>query len=117
MNLPNEETAIQDLDPVALLELQAMFGQLLITADPRLVQLVNRTAPVLFATLAFTCAQEYRETEDGEGVEPTVDPITAGQSAIGMIHSVVAAFGKLDGSVTVEPSDAEIDADTELNPV
>lgn len=113
---PNDETTIQDLDPIALLELQAMFGEL-VHESPRLVRLINNTAPILFATLLFTAAQAYEVTEDGEGVEPSVDILTAENEAIGHIRSVAAAIGKLSGEITVEPSDAEVDADTELNPV
>lgn len=115
---PDEETTIRELDPQALLELQAVFTQLLVTESPRLTQLVNQTAPVLFATLLFMACQEFAEDpEDDEVVIATKDALEAEAGAIGLIRSVAAAFGKAEGTITVEPSDAEIDADTELAPV
>jgi hypothetical protein len=113
---PNEEVEIQSLDPEALLEMQAVFG-MLIQSNPQLVGLVNATAPVLFATMLFTVMEQYRVTDDGEGVEPTVGVDEATNAAIGMIRSVAAAMAKLSGEIAVEPSDAEVEADTDIEPV
>lgn len=110
------DTPIQTLDPVTLLEIQAVFGEL-VHENPRLVKLVNNLAPVLFATLLFTALQEYRESDDGESVEPTKSALEAEQACIGMVRSVAAAFGTLEGDLTIEPSNQEIDQDTEINPV
>lgn len=110
---PNDETPIQDLDPVALLELQSMFGEL-IHESPRLVQLVNRTAPALFAMLLFTTGLDFQVSEDGEEIVATRNTFEAEQEAIGMVRSVAAAWGKMEGEVSVDPSDAEVDEDTDL---
>jgi hypothetical protein len=89
----------ETFDPIALLELQAAFGQLLNQGDPRLVGLVNATAPALFATLLFTVCQEFKESDDGESVEPTVDPDAALARAVELITAVrnaMASFGAGD---------------------
>ena len=108
--------AIQDLDPIALLEIQAMFGEL-ITESPRLIQFVNALGPVLFATLLFTASQDYEISDDGETVTPRLSNLEAESDAIGLIKSVTAAFNKLDGEVAVDPSDQEIEDDTDITPV
>lgn len=113
--LPPEHT-IQDLDPIALLEIQAMFGELL-TESPRLTQFVNALGPCLFATLLFTASQEYEISDDGESVTPKSSNLEAENAAIGLIKSVTAAFNKLDGEVGVDPTDQEIEDDTEISPI
>lgn len=111
------ETPIQELDPIALLEIQAGFGQLLME-HPRLMAYVNRLGPVLFATCLFSCMEAYEVNPDNEDeVIPTRDIFEAEAEAIGMIRSVATAMGKLSGDVAVEPSDAEVDADTDITGV
>lgn len=107
---------VQNLDPIALLEIQAVFGEL-VTESPRLTQFINQLGPVLFGMLLFTMCQDYVITDDGESVTPTKSNIEAGDEAIGMVKSIVAAMNKLDGEVAVSPSDQEIDADTDIEPV
>lgn len=109
-------TVLENYDPATLLELQMAFG-ILIQDKPQLVQLVNSTAPVLFATMLFTAASDYRITEDGEGVEAHRSALEALDVARGHLESVAQAFGKADGDITVEPSEGEIDQDTEITPV
>lgn len=116
-NPPNEDTTIQDLDPIALLEIQAAFGQLLME-HRKLTTFVNNLGPVLFATVLFTCMEDYQvDPNDLDSVIPTKDVFAAEAAAIGMIRSVASAFGTLYGDVAVEPSDQEIDADTDICPV
>ncbi len=110
------ETVLENYNPVTLLELQAAFG-MLIQNNPSLVQLVNATAPVLFATMLFSAASDYRVTEDGEGVEAQRNALEALEHARGYLESVAHAFGTAEGSITVEPTDSEVDQDTEISPV
>lgn len=110
------ETVLESYDPVTLLELQAAFG-MLIQNNPSLVQLVNATAPVLFATMLFSASSDYRVTEDGEGVEAQLNAMEALEVARGHLESVAQAFGIAEGSIAVEPSDSEVDQDTEISPV
>jgi hypothetical protein len=110
------QTILESYDPVTLLELQASFG-MLIQNNPSMVQLVNATAPVLVATMLFSASSDYRVTEDGEGVEAQRNALEALEVAKGYLESVANAFGVAEGSITVEPSDREVDEDTELNPV
>lgn len=112
-NPPDDATKIENLDPIVLLEIQAAFGHLIAT-NANLVALVNNLGPVLFATLLFTAMEEYRITDDGEGVEPTKDVFEAEAAAIGMVRSVAAAMGSLTGDVTIEPTDREVNGDTEV---
>lgn len=107
---------VQDLDPIALLEIQAMFGEL-VMESPRLTRFINQLGPVLFGTLLFTMCQEYIITEDGESVVPSKSNLEAEHDAIGFIKSITAAMNKLDGEVLVEPSAGEIDQDTEIDPI
>lgn len=107
---------IQDLDPIALLEIQAMFGELVMESS-RLTQFINQLGPVLFGTLMFTMCQDFVVTADGEGVEPTKSNLEAEQEAIGLLKSITAAMNKLDGEVCVTPSDHEIDTDTDIEPI
>lgn len=116
MTIINPDHEIQELDPMALLEIQAMFGELVMT-NPRLTQFINQLGPVLFGALMFTMCQEYVVTPDGEGVEPSKSNLEAEAAAISLLRSIVAAFNKLDDEVAVDPSDAEIDADTEIEPI
>lgn len=109
---PND-TPIQTLDANYLLELQAAFGALVLR-DPELTRFLNSYAPLIFATGLFTSQQEFRITEDGEAVEPTRSAVEAEEASIGWIRSVSTAFGQYDDSITVEPSDSEVDADTEI---
>lgn len=109
-------TVLENYDPNTLLELQMAFG-MLIQNNPSLVQLVNATAPVLFATMLFTAASDYRVTEDGEGVEAHRSALEALDVARGHLESVANAFGRESGEITVSPSDSEIDQDTEISPV
>lgn len=115
---PDEDMTIQELDPMVLLEIQAAFGQLLME-HPRLTSFVNNLGPLLFATALFTAMEDYQvDPNDEDMVVPTKDIFEAESAAIGMIRSVAAAMGKLSGEVSVTPSDAEIDADTDvINPV
>ena len=96
----------ETFDPIALLELQAAFGQLLNQGDPRLVGLVNATAPALFATLLFTAMSEFQESADGESVEPTKSPHEAYDACVRMLVAVrnaMASFGAGDHpDVTIE---------------
>ncbi len=110
------ETVIESYDPQTLLELQMAFG-MLIQNSPSLVQLVNSTAPVLFATMLFTAASDYRITADGEGVEAHRSVLEALEVARGHLESVASAFGMESGEITVSPSDGEVEADTDLIPV
>ncbi len=114
---PDEDMTIQELDPMVLLEVQAAFGQLLME-HPRMTSFVNNLGPLLFATALFTAMEDYQvDPNDEDMVVPTKDIFEAESAAIGMIRSVAAAMGKLSGEVSITPSDAEIDADTEINPV
>ncbi len=110
------QTVLESYDPQVLLELQAAFG-MLIQNNPDLVRLVNGTAPVLFATMLFSASADYRITDDGEGVEAQRNALEALEHAKGYLESVAHAFGVAEGTITVEPSDSEVDEDTELSPV
>ena len=110
------ETLLEKYDPNTLLELQMAFGTL-IQNNPSLVRLVNGTAPVLFATMLFTAASDYRISEDGETVEAQRSALEALEVARGHLESVAWAFGGESGEITVSPSDSEVDADTEISPV
>ncbi len=109
-------TVLENYDPQVLLELQMAFG-MLIQNNPQLVHLVNNTAPVLFATMLFTAASDYRISEDGESVESQRSALEALEVAKGHLESVAHAFGVAEGSITVEPTDSEVDEDTEISPV
>lgn len=110
------DTVIENYNPNTLLELQMVFG-MLIQNNPSLVNLVNNTAPVLFATMLFTAASDYRVTEDGESVEAHRSVLEALEVARGHLESVAQAFGQESGEITVSPSDGEVDQDTEILPV
>lgn len=113
-NPPDQDTEVQEFDPAVLLEIQAAFGSLLLE-HPRLTAFVNNLGPVLFATALFTCMEDYQvDPNDEDSVVPTRDVFEAEARAIGFIRGVAAAMGKLDGDITVEPSDAEVDDDTDL---
>jgi len=107
---------LENYDPQVLMELQMAFG-MLIQSNPQLVKLVNSTAPVLFATMLFTASSDYRISEDGETVEANRNVLEALEHARGHLESVAQAFGRESGDITVEPSDSEIDEDTEITPV
>lgn len=111
------DAPIEELDAEDLLHLQAAFGAL-VMENPRLTQLVNRFGPVVFATGLFTCMEAYEvDSADPDDVVPTRDVFEAESAAIGLVRSVAAAFGKLYGTVSVDPTEAEIDADTTIEPV
>lgn len=110
------DTVLENYDPNTLMELQMAFG-MLIQNNPSLVQLVNGTAPVLFATMLFTASSDYRVSADGETVEASRSVLEALEVARGHLESVAQAFGKESGEITISPSDSEVDADTEISPV
>lgn len=110
------DTVLETYNPNTLMELQMAFG-MLIQNNPSLVQLVNATAPVLFATMLFTASSDYRISEDGETVEANRSVLEALDVARGHLESVAQAFGQESGEITISPSDGEVDQDTEIHPV
>lgn len=113
MNLTPNDTPIQTLNPGYLMELQAAFGSL-IMRDPDMVRLINNNAPVLFATALFTAFSDFQISDDGESVEAKNSALEAEQLAIGMLRSVASAFAVAENDLTIEPSDAAVDEDTEI---
>jgi hypothetical protein len=111
------EVSVPLLNPMDLLGLQAAFGQL-ITGNPELCALVNKYGPILFATTLFTLCEAYDvDPNDPESVIPTKSATEAENEAIGWIRGVASAMGMLSEDITNEPTDAEVDADTDIEAV
>lgn len=111
------DVEIPEFDPRELLEMQAVFGHL-VHSNPQINSLINATGPTLFAALLFTICEEYEiDPTDDESVIATKSVVEAESKAIGLLRGVANAMGKLEGELTTEPSEAEVDADTDINPV
>ena len=116
-NDPVPNIKIQTYDPMVLLQAQAMFGQHVL-ANPELTRLVNAYGPVLFATLLFTTCEDYRTDEaDPTMLVPGRSVTEAEAAAIGVLRGVASAMGLIDGDITIEPTNAEVEEDTDINPV
>lgn len=112
---PVPDIEVPQFSPLELLEIQSVFGQL-IQSNPRLVKLINATGPVLFATLLFTTCEDYAETDDGD-LQPRNSATEAEAKAIGVLRGIAQAMGALEGDITFDVSDAEVEADTDIEPV
>lgn len=111
------DVEVPEFDPMLLLAAQTQFAGL-VAGSPELTRLINGFGPALFATALFTFCEEYVIDEDHpDGMVATKSAVEAESAAIGILRGVANAMGKLNDDLTSEPSDAEIDEDTEITPV
>lgn len=114
---PNDEVEIPTTDAETISTLVSLFGQHTI-GNPQLARLCNAYGPLLFASLLFTLAEDYDlDPEDDTKLIPKASVLEAEEKCIGMIRAVASAMGEYYGDITRSPSEAEIDADTDMVPV
>lgn len=111
------EVAIPSLNPMDLLQIQSAFGTL-IAGHPQLCALVNKYGPLIFATALFTFCEEYQpDPTDGDTLVPSKSATEAENDAIGWIRGVASAMGMLSDDITLEPTEAEVEDDTDIEVV
>lgn len=116
-DLSQTDVEVPVYNPIQLLELQAVFGRL-VQSSPELTRFLNQFGPVVLATGLFTFCEDYRE----DPADPTQliqgnSALEAEAKAIGILRGVASAFAAFEDEVAVEPSESEIDEDTEITPV
>lgn len=114
----NEGIEIPNIDPGHVMTVQAVFGKL-VAGNPELLKLINQHGPVLFAGVLFSFAEEWKIDENApDGALPTKSVVEAEERAISWVRGVASAMGKFyEGELSLEPSDSEIEADTEIQPI
>jgi len=114
---PNEEVVIPEYDPQDLMAAQAIFGQA-ISTKPEILRIINAYGPALFAAVLFTMREDYQvDPSDPDALTPAKGILEAESAAIGVIRGVAQAMGRLADELSVVPTDSEVDADTDINPV
>ena len=116
-NTHSDTVEIPELDAESINMAVSLFG-VICNTNPQLAGLMNHFGPMLCAALLYTYSEGYDiDPADSENLIATRSTTEAESHAIGWVRAVATANGLANGDLSVSPSDAEVEADTDITPV